>query len=407
MSNTNFPGAIDTPTNPTGSNTLNSPDHALQHGLENDAIVALETKVGINSSADTTSMDYKLSGVPASDKAASKTGTENLTNKTLGTGTTVSLGSDAQGDLYTRSNGGALQRVPVGSAGQVLGVSAGLPAFVPNPAASNGSTSVAGVFQKATTADITAGTTTGSTGALLVVGADAVGSAGASKLVQYDASGKLPAVDGSQLTNLPPNLRMKLSSSFETAGRFTVTNVTTGASTFTTLGLQQTTGASGTSSTSADYQTAGGSTPSLFAAGGIFSAMMNINTLGTTGSYYIGIGRPTVAGTGHTFTVAHIGFKVIISGSVATLSATVADGTEVATVLGSLASGDTVDLILQIVSTSSVNFYWRKNGGALSAAINIATHIPTAAEQYLRISIANDSTATTNLFTASGMDFER
>ena len=43
----------------------------------------MENKVGINSSAVTTTVDYKLSGVPATDKAASLTGTETLTNKTL------------------------------------------------------------------------------------------------------------------------------------------------------------------------------------------------------------------------------------------------------------------------------------------------------------------------------------
>lgn len=48
-----------------------------------DAVEALEAKVGANSSAVTTSHDYKLSGVTGSDKAVSKTGTETLTNKTL------------------------------------------------------------------------------------------------------------------------------------------------------------------------------------------------------------------------------------------------------------------------------------------------------------------------------------
>ena len=46
-------------------------------------IIALETKVGINNSADNTSFDYKLSGIATGDKAVSKTGTETLTNKTL------------------------------------------------------------------------------------------------------------------------------------------------------------------------------------------------------------------------------------------------------------------------------------------------------------------------------------
>jgi hypothetical protein len=164
----NFPSNLDSFTNPTSSNTLNSPDHAVQHSNSNDAIVALETKVGVDGSAVTTSLDYKLSGVTGTDKAVSKTGVETLTNKTL-TSPAVNIGSDATGDLYTRGSGGALQRVAVGSTGQVLGVSAGLPAYVPNPAAALGSATVNGTFQEATTAQINAGTTTGSTGADLVV----------------------------------------------------------------------------------------------------------------------------------------------------------------------------------------------------------------------------------------------
>jgi hypothetical protein len=56
----NFPSALDSLTNPSASEKLNSPSHAGQHGDVNDAVEALETKVGINSSADTSSLDYKV-----------------------------------------------------------------------------------------------------------------------------------------------------------------------------------------------------------------------------------------------------------------------------------------------------------------------------------------------------------
>ena len=79
----NFPTSLDTLTNPTGTDNLDSPDHATQHADENDAVEALEAKVGVDGSAVATSHDYKLSGVSGSDKAVSKTGTETLTNKTL------------------------------------------------------------------------------------------------------------------------------------------------------------------------------------------------------------------------------------------------------------------------------------------------------------------------------------
>lgn len=80
---TNFPTSLDTLTNPTASDTLDSPSHSAQHANSNDAIEALEAKVGIDSSAVNTTHDFKLAGVSDGDKAVSLTGTETLTNKTL------------------------------------------------------------------------------------------------------------------------------------------------------------------------------------------------------------------------------------------------------------------------------------------------------------------------------------
>jgi microcystin-dependent protein len=57
---TSFPSGLDALTNPTSANGLNSPDHAGQHSDANDAIEALEAKVGITSSAVTTSHDYLI-----------------------------------------------------------------------------------------------------------------------------------------------------------------------------------------------------------------------------------------------------------------------------------------------------------------------------------------------------------
>lgn len=57
---TSFPTGLDALTNPTSANGLNSPDHAGQHSDANDAIEALEAKVGVNGSAVTSSLDYKV-----------------------------------------------------------------------------------------------------------------------------------------------------------------------------------------------------------------------------------------------------------------------------------------------------------------------------------------------------------
>lgn len=80
---TTFPTTLDNPTNPTATDAVATFDHAGLEDFQNNAIVALETKVGINSSNVTTTIDYKLATIPASDRAASVTGSETLTNKTL------------------------------------------------------------------------------------------------------------------------------------------------------------------------------------------------------------------------------------------------------------------------------------------------------------------------------------
>lgn len=80
---TNFPVEIDILQNPTPTDYLNSPSHSGQHANVNDAIEAIQAKLGIDSSAVTTSHDYKLSDVTGTDKAVGKTATQTITNKTF------------------------------------------------------------------------------------------------------------------------------------------------------------------------------------------------------------------------------------------------------------------------------------------------------------------------------------
>ncbi len=80
-----FPTNLDSFPDPTSTTFEDAVgfEHDLLHQLHNDSLEKLQIKVGANSSAVTTTHDYKLSGVTGSDKAVSKTGTETLTNKTL------------------------------------------------------------------------------------------------------------------------------------------------------------------------------------------------------------------------------------------------------------------------------------------------------------------------------------
>src|SRR3990172_129733 len=59
---TTFPTTLDDFTNPTPADNLSTPAvlHSTQHASINDAVEALEAKVGVDSSAVTASLDYKV-----------------------------------------------------------------------------------------------------------------------------------------------------------------------------------------------------------------------------------------------------------------------------------------------------------------------------------------------------------
>ena len=61
---TNYPTSIDAFTNPASTDAQNSPSHSLQHANANDAIEAIEAKVGIgNSTAGSAPVGYVLTAV--------------------------------------------------------------------------------------------------------------------------------------------------------------------------------------------------------------------------------------------------------------------------------------------------------------------------------------------------------
>lgn len=66
---TSFPTTIDTFVNPVSTDLVANANPALNHDSQhaniNDSVKALEIKVGINSSADTSSIDFKLAAVIA------------------------------------------------------------------------------------------------------------------------------------------------------------------------------------------------------------------------------------------------------------------------------------------------------------------------------------------------------
>jgi len=164
-----YPTSIQTLSGTRGSasSKLNSPSHVDHHIVEDDTVEALQAKVGANSSAVTTSHDYKLSNVATGDKAVSLTGEETVTNKTLGAGTATALGSDATGDTYYRDSNGDLARLPKGNTNDILVQGTTTPGWSANPATTDATTLVRGVVELATQAEMDAGTTSGDEGTLV------------------------------------------------------------------------------------------------------------------------------------------------------------------------------------------------------------------------------------------------
>lgn len=76
----NFPTSLDALTNPSPSTALAdlTIPHSQQHADANDAIEALETKVGIDGSADTASLDYKTANLGAGSYTPTLTGVANV-----------------------------------------------------------------------------------------------------------------------------------------------------------------------------------------------------------------------------------------------------------------------------------------------------------------------------------------
>lgn len=103
---TNFPVSLDSLANPSSGDTLNSPSHSGQHANANDAIEAIQAKLGIDGSGVVTSVDYILNNV-----VATRTGTQTLTNKTISltsntvTGTLSEFNTALSGDNFVSLTG--------------------------------------------------------------------------------------------------------------------------------------------------------------------------------------------------------------------------------------------------------------------------------------------------------------
>jgi hypothetical protein len=89
---TNFPTSLDNFTNPVGTDDVSVVVHSTQHANHNDAIEALEAKVGINGSAVATSLDYRVAALESGGSSAFNditSGTNTTAAMVVGSGSTL------------------------------------------------------------------------------------------------------------------------------------------------------------------------------------------------------------------------------------------------------------------------------------------------------------------------------
>lgn len=127
-------------------------DQLLYRSYTANGMLAAKLGTGISITTGVLTLSANLQAwhaksAPSGDVVGT-TDAQPLTNKTLGSGSAIDLGSDATGDILYRNSGGDLARLAIGSSGQVLTVDTGLPSW----AAATGSTPGSAALSAAITA---------------------------------------------------------------------------------------------------------------------------------------------------------------------------------------------------------------------------------------------------------------
>lgn len=203
---------------------------------------------------------------------------------------------------------------------------------------------------------------------------------------------------------------MKVSTGHEAAGRFTIDLVNGGTNAFTINGNSMDTSATATSGVRLLWRPTLAALTS-FAGSPVWSSAINISALGTDVHAYWGLGDAASTGSDIGFTFQHAGFKLVRAASgTASFFATQADGTteNASAALFTLASGTNYDLIVKKNGTTSTDYYTRTGSGALSAATNLTSNMPSdTALGRAGISISNRGVATQTVALCAGQSYER
>jgi len=160
----------------------------------------------------------------------------------------------------------------------------------------------------------------------------------------------------------------------------------TGAVTYGAFGVQLATGNTGNSLAEIEWTTgAAGAGMQVFDGNPIFTTTICVTGVGGDNGVQgiICVGRPTTSqgAGGVTFTDRHFGWKLVRAAGATALYATQADGTTEnasAALIASISANDVIELIAVATSNSACSYYYRLNGGALSAATTLTGNFPAA-----------------------------
>lgn len=194
------------------------------------------------------------------------------------------------------------------------------------------------------------------------------------------------------------SLNLKAYTNFEASGRFISTLIGTGTNSFGNQGVTVAPGATGTSSarllwwiSNYVFNNNPTFTVSILALG--------LNAASGSGASFVGLGNPSVSGSGYVFNDSHgcAGFLIQKASPIVNVYALQQKGDSTnfsqSSILTTLSDGDSLELFLKFTSTG-VNYYFRKNGSALSSVTTLSsTSMPTASENFIHFSSSNIGSA--------------
>lgn len=189
------------------------------------------------------------------------------------------------------------------------------------------------------------------------------------------------------------SLNKKAYTNFETAARFISTVGGTGSNTFGNQGVTIAPGATMTSFSKLLWQIG-----NVFTNNPTFTCTINaLGLVAASGSArcFIGMGQPTVTGSGITYTaINHIGFTINKEAGVVTVGGQNGDSSNsTGASITTIVDNDILELFIKVTATN-VKYYYRKNGGAITLGLTTTTNIPTgSAETTIFFATSNIDTA--------------